>query len=48
MTLAHLKVIGVMGRRDLHDTGSELHVHIIVFHHRNGLVDNRQPDLPSF
>ena len=41
------KVVRVMGGRNLHDTCPELHVHILVLHHGDRLIYNRQPDLPA-
>ena len=45
MALAHLKVIGVMGRRDFHNTGTKFHVHISVRNHGDLSVDNGQHQL---
>ena len=35
MAFAHLEVVRVMGRRDLHCTGPELFIHIVVCHDRD-------------
>ena len=42
MALSHLKVIGVMGRGDLHAPGSKLLIHIRICHHRNLTARERQ------
>ncbi len=48
MTLPDFEVVRVMSRRDLHHARTELHIHILVFHHRNRFVDDGQPDHSSF
>ena len=40
--LTHLKVVGVMGRGDLHHAGSLGHVRVLVQHNRDFLIDKRQ------
>ena len=42
MTLPHLKVVGVMGRRDLDGTSTEGFIDIFIGKQRNLTVDNRQ------
>ena len=45
VALAHLKVVGVVSGGHLHRAGAELHVHIIVGHHGDLPVHQRQNDL---
>ena len=45
VALAHLKVVGVVCGGHLHRAGAELHVHIIVGHHGDLPVHQRQNDL---
>ena len=47
MTLSDLKVVRVMGRRDLNHTGTEFHIYISVCHHRNFPVYNGKHQLLS-
>ena len=47
MTLAHLKVVGVMGGGDLHDTGTELSVYISILNDRNDTVNDRKQYLSA-
>ena len=47
MTLAHLKVIGVMSRGDLNDTGTELSVYISILNDRNHTVYDRKQYLSA-
>ena len=35
MALSHLKVVGIMGRCDLHTASPELLVHVFIGHHRD-------------
>ena len=42
MTLADLKVVGVMRRSDLHDTGTELSVYISILYDRDDAVYDGQ------
>ncbi len=42
VTQPHLKVVGVVCRRDFYDAGSKFHIHIIVCHQRDFPVDNGQ------
>ena len=39
---SYLKVVGVIGRGHLHAAGAELHLGIIIGHHRDFLVHQRQ------
>ena len=48
MTLSDFEIVRVMGRRDLHNTCSEFHIHILILNHRNRLVYDGKPYLPSF
>ena len=47
MTLAHLKVIGVMSGGDLNDTGTELSVYISILNDRNHTVYDRKQYLSA-
>ena len=47
VALAHLEVVGVVGRRDLNNAGTEFHIHVLVFHHRDRFPYDRKIDLPS-
>ena len=47
MTLTNLKVVGVMSRSDLHDTGTELSVYISILNDRDHTVYNRKQYLSA-
>ena len=47
MTLAHLKVVGVMGGGDFHGTGTELSVYISILNDRNHTVYDRKQYLSA-
>ena len=47
MTLTNLKVVGIMGRGDLHDTGTELSVYISILNDRNDTVYDRKQYLSA-
>ena len=47
MPSAHLKIVGVMGRGDLHHARAELPVHISVRNNRNHTVHDRQHHAPA-
>ncbi len=48
MALSHLKVVGVVGRRNLYHTCTEFHVHISVRNDRNHPVHNGKHDTLSY
>ena len=48
MTLAHLKVIGVMGRCDLYSAGSEFFIYIGIRHDRDFFAHQRQDCFLSY
>ncbi len=45
VALSHLKVVGVVGRGDLNDTGTEFHINILVGHDGDLSVHEGQEDL---
>ena len=45
VALAHLKVVGVVGRGNLHHTGAKIHVHIGIGHNGDLFVHQRQQHL---
>ena len=47
MTLTNLKVVGVMRRSDLNDTGTELSVYISILNDRNDTVYDRKQYLSA-
>ena len=47
MTLTNLKVIGVMSRSDLNDTGTELSVYISILNDRDHTVYDRKQYLSA-
>ena len=47
MTLTNLKVVGVMSRGDLNDTGTELSVYISILNDRNDTVNDRKQYLSA-
>ncbi len=47
MALADFVVVAIMGRRDLQGAGTELPVDMVVEHHRDDPVGQRQPDAHS-
>ena len=42
MAIAHLKIIGIMGRRNFYSAGTKFLFHILISNHRNNAVHDRQ------